>query len=128
MREPDQEIERLAHDVNGAAIEVHREIGPGFQESVYEEALCIEMTARQIPFLTQHIIAVPYKGIRVGEGRADYFAGNRLVVELKAIDLLTERERAQVLSYLRAVKQPLGLLLNFNVDQLRHGNQACRSE
>ena len=72
--EPGDELDRLAHAVIGAAIEVHRHLGPGFLEAVYEEALCVELSSRQIPFVRQAPVAVRYKGHAVGESR---FAGGK---------------------------------------------------
>lgn len=76
MKGPDVELDRLAHVVIGAAIEVHKELGPGFLESVYEEALGVELALRRTPFLRQHPVAVLYKGHGVGEGRLDLLVEN----------------------------------------------------
>jgi len=88
---------------------------------VYEEALAVELGLRKIPFVRQPLIEVRYKGTRVGEGRLDFLVGQRLVVELKAADAIHPIHRAQVLAYLRAVDTPLGLLLNFKSELLKHG-------
>ena len=119
--EPTQEIDRLAHGVIGAAIEVHRSLGPGFLESVYEEALCVELRERNIPFARQQTISVHYKGYEVGEGRLDLLIEDRLVVELKAVELLAPIHIAQVLSYLKASGLHLGLIINFNSPVLKEG-------
>jgi GxxExxY protein len=119
--EPDQESDRLAHAVIGAAIEVHRILGPGFLESVYEAALAIELRLRGIPFERQKQIALTYKNCEIGEGRLDLLVEKRLVVELKAADTLAPIHRAQVISYLKASGLRLGLLINFNVPVLRDG-------
>ena len=121
--EPDEEEDALAHAVIGAAIEVHRHLGPGYLESVYEyeDALAIELTMRRIPFDRQMPIAVDFQGHPVGEGRLDFLICGRLIVELKAIDELAPIHRAQVLSYLRTTKLTLGLLINFNVKTLKDG-------
>lgn len=121
MKEPEENIDRLAHAVIGAAIEVHRVLGPGYLESVYEEALGIELGDRGIPFERQLAFAVNYKGRPVGTGRVDLLVGGTLVVELKAADALHPIHRAQVLSYLRATNLPLGLLMNFKAPTLRDG-------
>lgn len=118
---PPNPVEELAHAVIGAAIEVHRSLGPGYLECVYEEALCIELTTRNIPFVRQHVIAVDYKGHRVGESRADFILGDVLIVELKAVEKLTELHTAQVLSYLKATRLSLALLINFNIPVLKDG-------
>ena len=84
--EPNTELDDLAHRVIGAAIEVHRLLGPGFLESVYEEALCVELTLRGIRFARQLPIIVKYKGEQVDEARLDLLVDERLVVELKAVE------------------------------------------
>ena len=121
LREPDAELDGLAHAVIGAAIEVHRELGPGFLESVYEEALAVELGLRGIPFVRQALVEVRCKGVRVGEGRLDLLVGRRLVVEVKAVDKLHPVHRAQVIAYLKAVGTPLGLLMNFKSAVLKDG-------
>jgi GxxExxY protein len=120
-KEPTQEIDNLAHAVIGAAIEVHRILGPGFLESVYEEALCVELELRGIPFSRQASVTVNYKGHTVGEGRLDLLVDNALIVEAKAVDALAPIHTAQVLSYLKATGHQLGLLINFNVPVLKDG-------
>jgi GxxExxY protein len=120
-QEPDAVIDALAREVIGAAIEVHKVLGPGYLESVYEAALAVELTLRNIPFVRQAAIAVDYKGHAVGEGRLDLLIDRRLVVELKAVDALAPIHSAQVISYLKALNQPLGLLINFNVPLLKNG-------
>lgn len=107
--------------VIGAAIEVHRVLGPGFLESVYEEALAAELELRGVPCIRQKAVAVTYKGRRVGEGKLDLLIGNTLIVELKAVVNLTPLHEAQVLSYLKMTHHPLGLLINFNVPLLKDG-------
>ncbi len=121
MREADSELNRLSEQVIGAAIEVHRELGPGFLESVYEEALCCELTTRKIAFGRQVVVAVNYKGVMVGENRLDLLVDKRLIVELKAVEEIEPIHRAQVISYLRATGLFLGLLINFNVPVLKDG-------
>lgn len=114
-------VDDLAHRVIGAAIEVHRHVGPGFSEAVYEEALAVEFRLRELPFTRQHPLAVSYKGYWVGEGRADFVVGDSLVVEVKAVRQLVEIHTAQVISYLKAGDFHLGLLLNFREAALRRG-------
>jgi len=123
MVEPNTAVDQLARDVIGAAIEVHRHLGPGFLESVYEEALVVELAMRQIPFERQRPIAVNYKAHAVGEGRIDLVVAGDLLVELKAVDMLAPIHKAQVISYLKATGLHLGLLINFNVPVLRAGIQ-----
>lgn len=117
----DEHVERLAYDVIGAAIEVHKALGPGLLESVYEKALAVELTERGIPFVQQAPVNVKYKGESVGDGRVDLMVDDTVVVELKAIEELAPIHTAQVLSYLRASGLRLGLIINFNVPMLRDG-------
>jgi GxxExxY protein len=121
--EPEREVDELAHRVIGAAIEVHRHLGPGFLEGVYEDALAMEFQMREISHERQKEIAVVYKGTLVGEGRLDFLVGGCLVLELKAVEGLASIHKAQVLSYLKATRLQLGLLINFNVPILRDGLQ-----
>jgi GxxExxY protein len=113
--------EQASHAVIGAAIEVHRALGPGYPESVYEAALALELEARGIPFLRQHPFEVQFRGRRVGEGRVDILAAMCLVIELKAVDRLAPVHSAQVVGYLKALGLRLGLLLNFNAAVLKDG-------
>jgi len=119
--EPGDELDRLANRVIGAAIEVHRELGPGFMEAVYEEALCVELELRGIPFIRQAPITVSFKNRTVGEGRVDLLVADKLIVELKAVDRLSVIHTAQILSYMKAAECKLGLIINFNSLQLRYG-------
>ncbi len=119
--EPDEGLDELAGLVIGCAIEVHRHLGPGFLESVYEEALAMEFRLRGLPYERQKPIEVAYKGQPIGEGRLDFLVAGRLVVELKAIDALAPIHQAQVISYLKATRLRLGLLINFNVPLLKDG-------
>jgi GxxExxY protein len=117
----DEESERLASLVIGAAIEVHRHVGAGLPESVYQKAMCHEFRLRNVSFVSQAPVPVFYKSEPVGYGYADLLVGGRLVVELKAIESLTDTHRAQVYAYLSALDLRLGLLINFNVDLLKQG-------
>ena len=121
--EPNQKADELARAVIGAAIEVHRQLGPGFLESIYEEALCVELENRQIPFERQKEISVLYKNRQIGQQRIDLLVGKSLIVELKAVEALAEIHKAQVISYLKATHLSLGLLINFNVPVLKNGIQ-----
>ena len=116
-----EESRGLSEAVIGAAIEVHRVLGPGFVEAVYERALCAELTQRGIPFVAQAVVVVRYKDMPVGEARLDVVVADKLVLELKAVDAYSPVHLAQVLSYLKATGLPLGLLINFNVRVLRDG-------
>lgn len=120
-REPGEAVDRLAHAVIGAAIEVHPVLGPGLPEEVYEEAMCVEMEARGNAFQRQVIIDVSYKGCLVGRARMDLLVGDLLIVEIKAVELLGRIHDAQVVSYLKITGLSLGLLINFNVPMLKAG-------
>lgn len=119
--EPPDDVDKLARNVIGAAIEVHRHLGPGFLESVYEHALAVELRLRGIAFARQKAIPVTYKGFDVGVSRPDFLVDEKLVVEVKAVGELAPIHQAQVISYLKALRQPLGLLLNFKVGTLKAG-------
>ncbi len=99
-KEPSAEVDAWAHAVVDAAFEVHATLGPGYDEMVYENALCIELEMRGIPFTRQLVTLVEYKGHVVGEGRLDLLVGEQLIVELKAIAGLAPVHTAQVLAYL----------------------------
>ena len=107
------EHEDLTGAIIGAAIAVHKELGPGFVESVYDNALAIELRRRSIPFQRQLCVPVVYQGAEVGMHRLDYFVGDLIVVELKAVKDITDLHFAVVRSYLRAVQREHALLLNF---------------
>ena len=107
---PDQE---LTAEIIGAAITVHQALGPGFLESIYEEALCIELTLRKIPFERQRRIIVTYSEHPVGEHRLDLLVAERVVVELKAARDLDPIHFAVVRSYMKATNVNTGLILNF---------------
>jgi GxxExxY protein len=116
-----EDINELTYAVIGAAMEVHKELGPGFLEAVYENSLREELTLRGIPFEPQPAVNVLYKGVLVGEGRYDMLVGSTLVVELKSVQTLLPIHEAQVISYLKMTGYPLGLLINFNVRFLKEG-------
>ena len=100
--------------VVGAAIEVHRELGPGFLEAVYQEAMKMELRYREIPFEVQKPLQVHYKGeLLTKEYCADILCYGQIIVELKAVDRLSGKDRAQVLNYLKATGLSVGLLVNF---------------
>lgn len=117
----DAKVEEMANRVIGAAIEIHRHLGPGFLESVYEEATAIELSLREIPFTRQSAFSVEYKGHAVGASRLDLLVGECFPVELKAVEALAPIHTAQALSYLKATKLRLAPLINFNVSVLKDG-------
>lgn len=120
---PGELADHWASEVIGAAIEVHRKLGPGYLEAVYEEALAVELHLRGIPFVRQATVAVNYKGYMVGEGRLDIVVADMLIVELKTVERLSEVHVAQIIPYLKATHLQLGLLINFNVPALKQGIQ-----
>jgi GxxExxY protein len=115
------EDEELAHKVIGAAIEVHRVLGPGFIESIYGRALCHELFLRGIPFECEKRVEVPFKDIKISGQRLDIIVGGRVVIELKSIDQFAPIHAAKLISYLKALDLRLGLLINFKVMVLKDG-------
>ena len=112
----------LSAQVIGAAIEVHKLLGPGLLEGVYHKALCHELALRGIPFEAQKKVPVNYKGVDLGEDlKIDVLVAERLVVELKAVDALHPVHDAQLITYLKLTKLHAGLLINFNVRMLKDG-------
>jgi len=108
----------LTGEVIGAAIRVHRVLGPGFLESVYEKALLIELEESSIRASSQVNVRVQYRGRLVGLHRLDLLIDNRLLVELKAVDALNSRHLIVVRSYLKAIDKEFGLLMNFGCSAL----------
>jgi GxxExxY protein len=121
IREPSSRVDDLAYQVIGAAIEVHRILGPGFLESVYEEALAIELDLRGIPYERQKPIMLQFKGHCIGDSRLDLLVGNELVVELKAVESIHPIFPAKVIHYLKMSGLQLGLIINLHVVLLRDG-------
>jgi GxxExxY protein len=117
-----EERDPLTQEVIGAAIEVHREMGPGSRESVYQRCLDWELQTRRMEFHPQHRLPLSYKGKLLDEVYVlDFIFPNRLIIELKAVEKLLPVHEAQLLSYMRMSKTPLGLLINFNVPVLKNG-------
>jgi GxxExxY protein len=114
--------EELPERIIGAAIEVHRELGPGLLESAYEECLCHELHLRNIPFARQVAVPVKYKGISLDCGyRLDLLVNDCVVVELKCVDKLLPIHSAQLLTYLKLTGKHVGLILNFHAPILVEG-------
>ena len=112
----------LSHAVVGAAIEVHRHLGAGLLESLYESALCRELWLRGMAAERQVSLPLAYKGAELGSSlRLDVVVEKLVIVEVKAVESLVPVHRSQVLTYLKLTGFPVGLLINFNVDLLRHG-------
>jgi GxxExxY protein len=119
--EPNAELNQITNGIIGAAINVHKALGPGFSESVYEEALAIALGKRGIQFVRQYMFAVAFEGQIVGKGKIDFLIEGKVVVEIKAIEALGPVQTAQAISYLRATKLSLAILINFNVKRLTDG-------
>jgi len=116
-----EELQTLSRQVIGAAIEVHRRLGPGMPEEACEGAMCIELTKRAIPFERQKIVEIRYHGVVVARAKFDLLVAGKLIVEIKSCETLAPVHRLQVLAYMRILKQPMGLLINFNVPILKQG-------
>ena len=124
MNHRDTETQRdsLTEAIIGAAIDVHRILGPGLLESAYQECLCVELGLRNLRFSSQVALPVEYKGHHVDLGyRIDLVVENRIVLELKTVERLLPLHEAQLLTYLRLGHFSTGLLLNFNVPVLKNG-------
>ena len=105
----------------GACMEVHSELGSGFLEAVYQEALAKEFCTREIPFLSESRLDVYYKGEKLNKYYyADYICFNQIIIEIKAIEGLTDEHLAQVLNYLKATGFRIGLLINFGTSKLQY--------
>jgi len=116
------ELKELTENVIGAAMEVHRALGPGLLESTYEMCLCRELALRELEFERQRAIPIAYKGVRLDCGyRADLVVEGVVLVEIKAVEDLTPLNDAQLLSYLKLGGWKIGLIFNFNVFLLKHG-------
>ena len=111
----------LTEKIIGAAIEVHKTLGPGYLESIYEEALAVEFGLRGIRYERQKQIQITYKGRLAGEHRLDFVIEDKVVLEIKSIERFNEVHRAQVISYCKTTGKKVGLLINFNVPVLKTG-------
>ncbi len=112
----------VSEKIIGAAIEVHRILGPGLLESVYEDALCHELHLRGMQFKRQQSVPIPYKEIKLGADlRLDLLVEEKLVVDLKAKEELSTIDKPKLLTYLRLSDKHLGLIINFHVEVLRDG-------
>ncbi len=114
--------EALSEQIIGAAIEVHRELGPGLLESAYQACLAHELALRGILFVSQLDLPLTYKGVQLDVGyRIDLLVDDKVIVELKAVEKVLPIHEAQLLTYLRLLRKPVGLLLNFSVPVLKDG-------
>ena len=115
-------INEVTQSVIGAAIEVHKALGPGLLESAYEECLCRELTLRNISFQRQYQLPVEYKGLILDCGyRLDLLVADAVVLEIKAVESLLPIHQAQLMTYLKLGQWQVGLLINFNVPVLKQG-------
>lgn len=115
-------LNRISEAIIGASIEVHRHLGPGLLESVYEECLCFELHERNLPFERQRCLPLLYKGLALGAGfRVDLVVSESVIVEIKTAEKLLPIHDAQLLTYLRLTGLTIGLLINFNVPALHLG-------
>ncbi|MGB8128939.1 MAG: GxxExxY protein [Candidatus Angelobacter sp.] len=119
---PKLRYEELTKQIIGAAIEVHKAVGPGLLEGVYEECLCHELTLRNLRFERQLLVPVTYKSVTLDCGyRLDLLIEGTVILELKSVDRIHPIFEAQLLTYMRMLQKPVGLLINFNVPILRSG-------
>ena len=115
-------VNQITEAIIGGAIEVHRALGPGLLESVYEECLCRELVLRQIPFRRQYLLPVQYKGLHLDcRYRLGLLVADTVVVEIKAVEKLMPIHEAQLLTYLKLCHWKVGLLINFNEPVLKRG-------
>lgn len=118
----------LTGKIIGAAMEVHRILGPGFLEAVYEEALAHELKLRGIPFERQVDLQIHYKDITAHYYRADFLVDGKVVVDTKAIKKITEIDEAQIINYLKATRYRVGLILNFGARSLEYKRRILSGE
>ncbi|MAO23949.1 MAG: GxxExxY protein [Phycisphaerae bacterium] len=114
-------LNQLSHQIIGCAIEVHKELGPGLLESVYEAAMCVELQHAGIKYTQQATIAADYKGKPLPPQRLDLLIEGQLILELKAVRAVDDLHLAQLVSYLRLTNKPLGLLINFHAPTIQKG-------
>lgn len=111
--------EGLTHEIIGAAMEVHRHLGNGFQEVVYQRALAIELGMRNIEFVREMEMPLQYKGFNIGTRRVDFFIEEKIMLEIKAVIQLEDVHLAQAINYLEAYGMEIGLLINFGSPSLQ---------
>ena len=116
------DVNILTEKIIGAAIEVHRKLGPGLLESAYQECLCYELVQNNLNFKREIPMPIVYKEIKLDHGyRLDLLVEDNVVVELKSVDALLDVHTAQILTYMRLGEYSTGLLINFNVSLLKNG-------
>ena len=110
----------LSYQIIGCAMEVHKQLGVGFLESVYEDAFKIELKAKDIPFKSQVKYSIAYKNTYIKDFHCDLIVDDKIVIELKAIKQITDINRAQILNYLKVTKLKLGIIINFGENSLKY--------
>jgi GxxExxY protein len=121
-RENEEQNDPRTSPIIGAAIEVHRQLGPGLLESAYEQCLCHELHLRGLPFKCQVDLHVSYKGVQLDCGyKIDLIVGDEVIVELKSVERILPVHEAQLLTYLKLSGKTVGLLINFNTPLLTRG-------
>jgi GxxExxY protein len=116
----------LSKEVISAAIEVHRQLGPGLMESIYQKCLCRELDLRSIPFVMERIIVLTYKGASLEEKlKLDFLVDDCLALELKCVEKVIPAHKAQLISYMKLLDAPVGLLINFHEILLKSGISRC---
>lgn len=116
----EEELNQKTYQIIGAAMEVHNQLGCGFLEAVYGDALAVEFSNRNIPFEREKVYEINYKGTKLNHTYiADFVCYDNLIVELKAVDILTDVHRSQVINYLHIANSPLALLINFGESSLK---------
>ena len=114
--------QELTEQILGAAIEVHRVLGPGLMESAYEECLCHELNLRALQFERQMTVPVSYKGVNLDCGyKLDLLIENTVILELKCVERISSIHEAQLLTYMKLLNKPVGFIINFNVPVMKAG-------
>ncbi len=121
MPSASNEYDRLTHEIIGAAIDIHRALGPGLLESIYEDAFCIELEERNLTYERQRQVELLYRERNIGDLYADLIVENSVIVELKSVQTLQRIHTAQLMTYLKLTGLKRGLLINFNVHILKEG-------
>jgi len=114
-----KELDELTYKIVGAAIEVHKTLGPGLLESIYHKCLKQEFYMRKLSYASEFLVPVHYKGLEIDtELRCDFLVEDKIVVELKAVDAIAPVHEAQLLTYMKLLEKPKGILINFNCANL----------
>jgi len=117
----DKETEALINSIIGAAIDVHRELGPGYLEKVYEQAMSLELKHRGLAYSTQQPVSVYYKGVKIHGHVLDMVVEGKVILELKSVEVVLPIHEAQILSYLKSTGLSAGLLINFKERLVKNG-------